>query len=250
MTRSIRLAAVCALALTAALAVGPGAAGAAAKVRANLRVLTTGGGILAEEALRTGTTRLPTSPKADCLGTGTGGSGKPAVVPGATALGLLGDAAKHNAALRPLLLTDHFSFGLGICGIGGHAASGEASWYLKVNHRNPNKGGDSVKLKPGDDVLWYLSPTFPYPDELVLSGPRKAAAGRPFGVRVFAYDDKGKRTPAAGAKVTGAARPTGADGRTEVTLRRPALLVARDGEDIPSNRVAVCLGRRCPRSPR
>jgi hypothetical protein len=247
MTRSIRLAAVCALAVTAYLSYGPGDDGAADKVRAYLRVVTTGGKVLAEEALPTGTTKLPTSPKADCLGTGTGGSGKPAVVPGATALGLLGDAAKRNRALRPLLLTDHFSFGLGICGIGGATAGGKASWYLKVNHRNPNRGGDSVKLKRGDDVLWYLSPTFPYPDELALSSPRKATAGRPFGVRVFAYDDKGKRTPAAGAKVTGAVRPTGADGRTVVTLRRPALLIARSGEDIPSNRAAVCVGGRCPR---
>jgi hypothetical protein len=244
MTRSIRLAAVCALALTMALAAAGSAA--AAKVRANLRVAT-GGKVLAEETLSTGTTKLPTSPKADCLGAGTGGSGKPAVVKGATALGLLGDASKRNASLRPLLLTDHFSFGLGICGVGGNVASGEASWYLKVNHRNPNVGGDSAKLSAGDDVLWYLSPTFPYPDELVLSSPRKATAGKPFTVRVFAYDDKGRRRPAAGAKVTGAAQPTGSDGRTEVTLRHPALVVARDGDDIPSNRAAVCVGGRCPR---
>ena len=52
----------------------------------------------------------------------------------------------------------------------------------------------------------------------MLSAPDTAKAGMPFTVRVFSYDEKGKRKPAAGAKVTGAAAPTGADGRTTVTL--------------------------------
>jgi len=69
----------------------------------------------------------------------------------------------------------------------------------------------------------------------------------PFTVRVFAYDDKGKRSPAAGVKVTGADGATGADGRTTVTLSKPARLIARHGKDIPSNREAVCVGGKCPR---
>ena len=69
----------------------------------------------------------------------------------------------------------------------------------------------------------------------------------PFTVRVWAYDGKGKRTPQAGAKVTGAAQPTGPDGRTTVTLRKPAKLIARSGTEIPSAREAVCVGGKCPK---
>ena len=56
-------------------------------------------------------------------------------------------------------------------------------------------------------MLWALAPRTPTRDELALSAPTNAQAGTPFKVRVFAYDDKGKRTPAAGATVTGAAAP-------------------------------------------
>jgi hypothetical protein len=70
----------------------------------------------------------------------------------------------------------------------------------------------------------------------------------PFGVRVFSYDDRGKKTPAAGVKVNGGTAPTGADGRTTVVLNKPAELVARHGKDIPSNTEAVCIGGKCPDS--
>ncbi len=92
--------------------------------------------MLAEETLSTGTTTVKTSPKATCFGTGTGGSGKSVTLKGATALGLLAQAAKSTGSLRPLLVTDPFDFGLGLCGVGGAKANGEASWYLKVNHKD------------------------------------------------------------------------------------------------------------------
>jgi hypothetical protein len=240
-----RLVAACALALVLVLSI---AAFAAAKgTRADLRVVGGGGKVLAEETLKTGTTTLPTSRKATCLGKGTGGSGSGVKVKGPTALGLLGQAAKSTSALRPLLLTDHFldEFGLGLCGIGGYVSHGSKSWYLKVNHENPELGGELVKLKPGDEVLWAFV-SFPYPRELSLVAPAEASAGAPFEARVFSYDDKGKRKPAAGAKVTGALAPTDAEGRTTVTLTGPATLVATHGKDIPSNRVAVCVNGACP----
>ena len=243
---SSRLAAACALALVIVL---PASALAGAKeggVPANLRVLTTSGKVLAEETLRTGTTSIPTSPKAICFGQGTGGSGKPATIKGATALGLLAQAAKSDSALRPLLISDHFSFGLALCGVGGNVAKGEGSWYLTVNHVNPEVGGEAAKLHPGDEVVWYLAASYPYPKELALSAPAKAQAGKPFGVRVFSYDEKGKRRPAAGVTVSGASGPTDSGGRATVTLSKPALLIARHGGEIPSNREAVCVGGRCP----
>jgi hypothetical protein len=240
-----RPAAACALALIAVLA---GAALASAKgVPAELRVVGSGGKVLAERSLRAGTTKVPTSPKATCLGKGTGGSGRPVTVKGPTALGLLARAAKTTSSLRPLLVTDHFidEFGLGLCGVGGVSSHGALSWYLKVDHENPNVGGDSAKLKAGDEVLWALA-KYPYPKELSLVAPEQATAGVPFAVQVFSYDDKGKKRPAAGVAVTGASAPTGADGSATVTLTAPTVLAANHGQDIPSNRVAVCVGGVCP----
>jgi hypothetical protein len=239
-----RLVAVCALALllllsTAALAAGKG-------TRVEVRVVGSGGKALAEEFVNAKTTSIKTSPKATCLGGGTGGSGKSVNVKGPTALGALSQASKLTPSLRPLLVTDHFlsEFGLGLCGIGKSQTTKKLSWYLKVNHKNPGRGGEKVKLHQGDEVLWALEP-FPYPDELSLVAPHEAEPNKPFTVSVVSYDDKGKKAPAAGVSVTGAGAPTGADGTTQVTLSTPGVLVATGGKDIPSNQVAVCLNGAC-----
>jgi hypothetical protein len=242
---STRLLAACALALLFVLSI---AATAAAKgPLVDLRVVGGGGKILAEEALGATTTSIKTSPQATCLGKGTGGSGKTVQVKGPTALGALIQASKSTAALRPLTTTDHYlsEFGLGLCGIGKSQATKKLSWYLKVNHKNPNLGGEAVKLHAGDEVLWALEP-YPYPAELSLSAPETAEAGKPFTVSVFSYDDKGKKKPAAGVTVTGASAPTAADGSATVTLSGPSTLLATHGKDIPSNQVAVCVGGACP----
>jgi hypothetical protein len=241
---SFRLAAACALALLFVLSTA--AAAVAKGPLVDLRVVG-GGKTLAEETLGAATTSIKTSPKATCLGKGTGGSGRSVQVKGPTALGVLGQASKSTAALRPLLVTDHFlsEFGLGLCGIGKAAATSKLSWYLKVNHKNPNRGGESVKLHAGDEVLWALEP-YPYPSELSLSAPGTADAGKPFTVTVFSYDDKGKKKPAAGVTVTGASGPTDAAGNATVTLAAAATLAATHGKDIPSNQVAVCVSGACP----
>jgi hypothetical protein len=231
-----RLAAVCALAFTLLLST---AALAVAKVPAGLRVVG-GGKTIAQATLGTGTTSVPTSRKATCFGKGTAGSGKTATIKGATALGLLGQAAKSTSALRPLLLTDAFDFGLGICGVGGFKATAKLSWYLKVNHKNPELGGDAVKLKAGDEVLWALEP-YPYPDELSLVAPFNAHPGEPFQVSVFSYHDKGKRSPAAGATVTGASGPTDSAGHAMVTLSEGTTLIATRKKDIPSNSESIAM---------
>jgi hypothetical protein len=233
-----RLAAACALALVLVLSIG----GSATAVTANnhppqLRVVGRGGKVLAETSPGTfGRVSIRTSPKANCLGRGTGGSGHAVKIKGATALGVLARASKSTPALKPLLLTDHFlsEFGLGLCGIGSSKATSKLSWYLKVNHENPNRGGEQVKVKPDDEVLWALEP-FPYPEELSLVTPFSAHPGVPFEVTVYAYDDKGRKKPAAGATVTGASGPTDASGHAMVTLTEVTALVARRGKDIPSN---------------
>jgi hypothetical protein len=240
-----RLAAACLLAFSFALACATSAP--AKGFSADLRVVGTGGKTLAEKTVLTATTSVKTSPKATCFGPGSGGSGKSVTIQGNTAMGLLARASKSTAALSPLLISDSFDFGLALCGIGSSIAKGSASWYLKINHKSLEVGGDAAKIKPGDEVLWDLAPSFPYPDELALVAPGTAKAGMAFTVRVFSYDEKGKKTPQAGAKVTGAAKPTGADGRTTVTLSGPKRLIARSAGEIPSAREAVCVGGKCPK---
>jgi hypothetical protein len=240
-----RLAAACALALVVVFCV-PAAVAKGPVV--NLRVVGKGGKILAERSLGAGATSIKTSPKANCLGAGTGGSGRSATVKAGSALAVLARASKSTAALRPLSITDHYlaEFGLGLCGVGKSKATSSLSWYLKVNHRAAQRGGEQTKVHAGDEVLWALEP-YPYPNELALSAPTVAEAGKLFTVSVFSYDEKGKKKPVAGATVTGAAAPTDAEGHATVVLTEPEKLVARDGKDIPSNQVTVCLGdASCP----
>jgi hypothetical protein len=244
-----RLAAVCALALSLTFAIT--AAASAKGLTADLRVVGSGGKVLAEKTVAGTDVSVKTSPKATCFGSGTGGSGDSVELKGNTAMGLLASGAKTIPALRPLSISDHFDFGLALCGIGGSVAKGSSSWYLKINHKSLQVGGEVAKIKAGDEVLWALSkteaPDYKYPEELVLSAPGSAKAGSSFTVRVWSYDEKGKKTPQAGAKVTGAAETTGTDGRTTVTLSKPAKLSAKATGDITSARVAVCIGGKCPK---
>lgn len=240
-----RPAAACALALVLVLSFT--ASAAAKRPVAQLRVLGSGGRLLAERPLGlAGQVSVTTSPRATCFGAGTGGSGDVAQVKGATPLGMLLRGSRKVGALRPVAVTDAFSFGLGLCDVGSSRATKKLSWLLKVDHRTPSVGGDAAQLKPGDEVLWALAP-YPYPDELVLRSRRHATPGAPFAVQVLAYDEKGRRKPAAGVRVSGASAPTGADGRTMVTLRAPRRLIARGADALPSNRVPVCVGGKCPR---
>ncbi|HTR76027.1 MAG TPA: hypothetical protein VMH33_12310 [Solirubrobacterales bacterium] len=238
----LRSVAVCALVTCAALAL---AAGASATT-ATLRVVGSGNKVLAEGLVKGSTVSVKTSPKATCFGAGTGGSGKPVSLKGNTALGLLADGAKTMKALAPLSISDHFSFGLALCGVGKSVAKGSASWYLKIDHKGAAVSGDKAKIKGGDEVLWDLAPSYPYPEDLVVSSPAQASAGVPFAVHVYAYDEKGKSRPVKGAAVTGATGPTDKTGKVMVTLTEPTSLVAGLGKDIPSAAVPVCLGSQCP----
>jgi len=244
-----RLAAACTLAMIMSLAVTAGAS--AAGFKAELRVVGSGSKVLVEKPIATATTTVNTSPKAECFGKGSGGSGDPVSIKGNTAMGLLARASKSTPTLSPLLISDSFDFGLALCGVGKSVAKGSSSWYLKVNHKSLSVGGDVAKIHPGDEVLYALvkteAPSYKYPEELVLTGPNSAKAGMPFTVRVFSYDEKGKSKPQAGVKVTGASEPTGADGRATVTLSKPAKLMATAAGEIPAAREPVCIGGKCPK---
>lgn len=216
------------------------AAAPAATTTAHLRVVNTAGTTLADQSQVSGDVTIKTDPGATCFGP-PGGSGATVNVPGPSALGIVKDASDSNAALRPLSVTDQFGFGLGVCGIGGFTFSqgDTTSWFLKVNHVDPQLGGDQVPIHGGDEVLWYLTPGYPYPNELQLVAPNSARSGKPFTVRVYSYTSTGQRSPVAGALVTGADQPTAGDGSTTVVLTRSLKLQALHGADIPSNEAIV-----------
>jgi hypothetical protein len=233
----------------------PGAA-LAATIGVDLRVVNTAGRTLAEHRQYTSTVSVKTDPQANCFGQGTGGSGDRVQVNGATALGAVRDGLAWDGDLRPLSVTDAFlddGFGLGVCGIGGFESQGSSFWYLKGDHAGSQVSGSQQRVHAGEDVLWYLAPTFPPPPELRLNAPARAQPDVPYQVIVYSYADDGTRSPAAGARVTGAAAPTGAGGRTMVTSTQEGTdtLQATHGRDIPSNRVKVCVDAdlsRCPQT--
>src|SRR5215203_1613331 len=169
---TFRLAAVCTLALSFTFAFT--ALAAAEGPLAELRVVGSGGKVLAEKPVPMADTSVKTSPKATCFGPENGGSGDSVQLKGNTAMGLLASGSRTTAALRPLLISDSFDFGLALCGIGSSVAKGSSSWYLKINHKSLAISGDTAKIKPGDEALWTLAPSYPYPDELALSAPDTA----------------------------------------------------------------------------
>lgn len=211
----------------------------------DLRVVNTQGRTLAEFRQYTGAVTIDTDPNAECFGEGTGGSGDRVRLTSPTALGAVRSALPSAPDLRPLSITDAFAdqgFGLGVCGIGGFVARGSSYWYVKRNHVGAQVSGSQLKARQGDDILWYRTPGFPPPRELVLQAPARARPGAPFGVTVYSYADDGTRHPAAGAAVTGAAVPTNSAGHTTVTAAAGThALRASDPPAIPSNRVDVCV---------
>jgi Ca2+-binding RTX toxin-like protein len=248
-----RLGGPAAAAISALSLLLPGAALAATK-GVDLRVVNTAGQTLTEHRQYTSTVRIRTDPQANCFGQGTGGSGDRVRVNGATALGAVRDGLAWDRDLRPLSVTDAFlddGFGLGVCGIGGFQARGSSFWYLKGDHVGSQVSGSQLRVHAGEDVLWYLTPSFPPPPELWLKAPARAQPDVPYQVTVYSYTDDGTRSPAAGARVTGAAAPTGARGHTMVTSTEEGTdtLQATRGQNIPSNRVKVCVHpdlSRCP----
>lgn len=250
-TRILRSAGLAIIAIATACIALPATAGASKP--ADVRVVDDRGRTLAEHTQYTGTTKIRARKKADCFGDGTGGSGKKTKVPGATALGVTEDGRRWDRNINPLLVTDAFDFGLGVCGFGRAKAPQTGYWYLKVNHVGSQVGGDQARLKARDEVLWYLIDDFnrPTPDELMLKAPARATGE--FEVKVWSYSDDGSREPTVGAKVTGAQKPTGPDGRTTVDADAPAngttsakLRATRPGA-IPSNARKVCLAEELSR---
>lgn len=228
-------AACCALA-----AAGPAAA---ASIPVDLRVEGASGRALTADRYYTDGTKIKTAKQPPTCN----GSGKNKQLPGATALGTLVDGSLVNNRLDPLLVSDEFSFGLLVCGIGGSNASGTSSyWLYKVNHVSPEVGGDAFKVNASDDVLWYfVDGARNSGDELELGAPPRVQPGQQFDTTVFAYDSQGVRRPVAGATVAGggATATTDASGVAHLTLNRAGNRTLRATLDpnIPSAPTKVCV---------
>ena len=228
----------------------PAGAGADGKVPVEIRVVTYKGAIVADREIRTGSTQVPTSSRATCFGgTPTNGS---RLVEGVNALGALADLSRKEAALRPLLVTNAFDFGLGLCSVGDHTTTGEEWWALKVNGAAATTGGDTTFLERGDDVLWFLDRSYNEPlwEELRLEAPARSSGRGLIRVRVRAAAADGSKRPVAGANVFAGGILAGTTNAAGVLLVRPernagrtVRLVARLAGYIPSNRAVVSLGR-------
>jgi hypothetical protein len=213
----------------------------AAPIPVDLRV-EAGGRALTADRYYTDSTRIKTAkapPKCN-------GSGKMKKLPGATALGTLVDGALVNSRLDPLLVSDEFSFGLFVCGVGGQRATNTDFWQLKVNHVYSQVGGDQFAVKPGDDVLWYLGGgALNSGDELELLAPVRVMPGQQFDATVNGYDLNGVRHPVPGATVSGggASGTTDATGVAHLTLTRVGNRTLRATLDpnIPSAPTKVCV---------
>jgi len=227
--------------------------GEAKSIPAELRVVDSDGDILAEQTQYTQTsdTEVKTDKKADCFGPDNVGSGKTALVPGATALSQLLDAQVSDKDVKPVSVSDAFDFGLALCGIGEAVATEEGFLLLKQNHADSESGAEGTTLKKGDSILWYLVEDFnqPTPDELELSVKPTAKPGSDIKVKVVSYDGAGKKTPAEGAKVNDADGLTDAKGVTTVPAESDLVLMqaTRKGA-IPSNVGEVCTTKlsKCP----
>lgn len=237
------------------LALLPSAA-AARTATAELRVLTPTRVLDPGTTYVVGRESVKTDPNAKCFG-GSGGSGARYEFKQPVLLGLLAAGSEVNGRLHPLSITDEFGFGLGICGIGKAKASSETFWYLKRNHRELTVGADQEPIRSGDEALIYLAPdNFPAPNpaELELRAPARARPGDGLGVKVIqhacvtdpdTFAVTCESTPASDVKVSGGGgeATTGADGRATIQVpdRKRLRLTATRGEDIPSERLDVCV---------
>jgi Ca2+-binding RTX toxin-like protein len=226
----------------------------AASIPVDLRVEGANSRALTADRYYTDSTKIKTAKQPpNC-----NGSGKTKKLAGSTALGTLVDGALVNSRLDPLLVSDEFSFGLLVCGIGGDNASGASSfWLYKVNHVSPEVGADQFAVKPGDDVLWFFSAGAKNSgDELELVAPARVRRGQPFDVSVSAYDFAGARRAVQGATVSGggASATTDATGVAHLTLNRNGNRTLRATLDpnIPSAPTKVCVNSnlsRCAPAP-
>lgn len=144
------------------LAVAPASA-FAKQVRVPVRVVDGLGRQMVDAVVHSSSMRVRTSPQALCFGEGTGGDGgfAPTAVRGPNAMGVLADAAAELGVLRPLRVSDYYSFGHTLCGIGGVEASGLAYWAVWIGGTFVETSADNARVKSGQTVVYQLTEEYP-----------------------------------------------------------------------------------------
>jgi Ca2+-binding RTX toxin-like protein len=160
------------------------------------------------------------------------------------------EAADATPSLQPFKVSDadFASFGsLSICNIGAGTPPG--FWFLKINHVANSTGADQSFIKPGDQLLFYRSPSdFSADEELSIDAPARTTPGAPIAVHVSSFQGDGTVSPDAGATVTGGDAPatTDAAGNATVSFSSEglhAVAASEDYNDIPSQALSVCVAR-------
>ena len=160
------------------------------------------------------------------------------------------EAADATPSLQPFKVSDadFASFGsLSICSIGAGTPPG--FWFLKTNHVGNSTGADQTFIHPGDQLLFYRSPSdFSADEELWLDAPPRTTPGVPIIVHVGSYQGDGSLAPDAGATVSGGDAPVTTDSGGNATVTFSAegmhnLAATEDYNDIPSQTLSVCVAR-------
>jgi hypothetical protein len=98
-------------------------------------------------------------------------------------------------------------------------------WELFVDNVAASAGMCSVKLHPGEHVLFAAVPANGTDYPLAINAPRTAAAGHAFTVKVRRFDAKGRAKPLAGAVVDG--KRTARNGTVRITPAKTGTLIVR-----------------------
>jgi Ca2+-binding RTX toxin-like protein len=160
------------------------------------------------------------------------------------------EASDATPSLQPFKISDadFASFGsLSICNIGAGTPPG--FWFLKTNHVGNTTGADQTFIKPGDQLLFYRSPSdFSADEELSLDAQARTTPGAPIAVHVGSYQGDGTLAPDAGATVTGGDAPVTTDSGGNATVAFSAegphtLIATEDYNDVPSQALSVCVAR-------
>jgi Ca2+-binding RTX toxin-like protein len=160
------------------------------------------------------------------------------------------EAADATPSLQPFKVSDadFASFGsLTICNIGVGTPPG--FWFLKTDHVANTTGADQAFIKPGDQLLFYRSPSdFSADEELSIDAPARTTPGAPITVNVSSFQGDGSVAPDAGATVTGGVAPATTDAAGNATVSFSSegqhfLAASEDYNDIPSQQLSVCVAR-------
>ena len=193
--------------LTVCCALALAAPAGAASIPVDVRVEGAAGKSLAADRYLTDTTTVGTAQRPPNSTAPAPRSRSPAP----TALGALADGERVDRRLDPLLVSDEFSFGLIVCGIGGDESPASSFWLYKVNHVSPEVGADQFTVKRGRRRALVLLEDLNTRQRARAQGSGAGPPGDEFVVQVNQYDFQGTRTPAAGSDRAGGGAPAVAD---------------------------------------